>query len=89
MFRPSFLGHHQVVHTSLRNAVYGIEAVTVMMRSHASTIFLVKSIGFGGGTFGGSRFWVWGRREDGTVLYLFVDTTPTPYTAFLRLVNTT
>ena len=31
------------------------------------TIFLVKSVGFGG-----SRFWVWGRREDGTVLYLIV-----------------
>ena len=30
------LGHHQFVHTSLRNAVYGVEAVTVMMRSHAS-----------------------------------------------------
>ena len=31
-----FLGHHQVVHTSLRDAVYGFEAVTAMMRSHAS-----------------------------------------------------
>ena len=36
------------------------------------TIFLVKSIGFDSGAFGGSRFWVWGRREDGTVLYLIV-----------------
>ena len=33
------------------------------------TIFLVKSIGFDGGMFGGSWFWVWGR---GTVLYLIV-----------------
>ena len=34
------------------------------------TVFLVKSVGFDGGTFGGSRFWVWGRREDATVFYL-------------------
>ena len=27
-------------------------------------------LGFDGGTNGGSRFWVWGRREDGTVFYL-------------------
>ena len=31
-----FLGHYQVVLTSLKNAVHGVEAVTVMMRSHAS-----------------------------------------------------
>ena len=36
------------------------------------TVFLVKSIGFDGGTFGGSRFWEWGRREDGTVLYFYI-----------------
>ena len=44
----------------------------VMMRSHLSYIFLIKSIGVEGSTFGGSRFWVWGRREDRTVLYLIV-----------------
>ena len=36
-----FLGHHQVVHTSLRDAVYGFEAVTAMMRSHASYNFSI------------------------------------------------
>ena len=60
-----FLGHHQVVHTSLNNAVYGVKAVTVMMRSHASyniTCCLLGLVVLG--------FGVWGRREDGTVLYL-------------------
>ena len=35
------------------------------------TIFLFNLMGL---TWyaGGSRFWVWGRREDGTVLYLFM-----------------
>ena len=44
----------------------------VMMISHSSYIFFVKSIGVEGSTFDGSRFWVWGRREDRTVLYLIV-----------------
>ena len=59
-----FLGHHQVVLTSLKNAVHGLEAVSVMMRSHASynisckillglTVVRLVVLGFGCGVVEG------------------------------------